>query len=252
MKLLEKIKNLFKKEALSNKVFKNKTINLTVFDVHNCTFINCRIITKDITFFDRCKFEECVISSNYFSRIIRSSVNLNNSYNLSLKYCRGVLTNCSGSYIEYSRFSLDNSMFIGVYYSAIQAKDSSVEHVLSIDDPKGTIQPLHYPSACPLEGEFIAYKYIKRCIVKLLIPADAKRSSAFGFKCRASYAKVLSINNIDNGEPLNSISSERFSPITYKVGEFVYPDSFTENRFNECSHGIHFYLNKEDAINFGI
>ena len=34
----------------------------------------------------------------------------------------------------------------------------------------------------------------------------------------------------------------------YKVGEMVYPDSFNEDRWNECSNGIHFFINKQDAI----
>ena len=36
----------------------------------------------------------------------------------------------------------------------------------------------------------------------------------------------------------------------YKVGEMVYPDSFDEDRRNECSHGIHFFINKQDAIDY--
>ena len=34
------------------------------------------------------------------------------------------------------------------------------------------------------------------------------------------------------------------------MGETVYPDSFDENRFEECSNGIHFFMNKQDAILF--
>lgn len=251
MKLLEKIKKFFKKDVLKNKTFENKTVNLTCFNVHNCIFNNCIITTKRPTYFDKCAFKDCVISSKHLSDIFRSSVFLTNSHNLALRYCGGSLVNCSGSTIDYSGFALDGSDFKRINFSAIRAKNSLVERAVSIGDPEGTIKPTYYPSACPLEGEFIAYKYVGDYIVKLLIPEDAKRSSAFGFKCRASYAKVLSINNIKNGEPINSVSSERYTPITYTVGEFVYPDSFDENRFAECSHGIHFFLNEEDAINYG-
>ena len=36
----------------------------------------------------------------------------------------------------------------------------------------------------------------------------------------------------------------------YKVGEMAYPDKFDDNRWNECSNGIHFFINKQDAIDY--
>ena len=30
----------------------------------------------------------------------------------------------------------------------------------------------------------------------------------------------------------------------------VYPDAFDEDRFNECSNGIHFFIDKQLAINY--
>lgn len=52
---------------------------------------------------------------------------------------------------------------------------------------------------CP-DGAFIGYKKADGKIVKLLIPADAKRSSGTTLKCRCSKAKVLEIQEID-GSP---------------------------------------------------
>ena len=106
--------------------------------------------------------------------------------------------------------------------------------------------------ACPEKGEFVAFKKCSGYIVKLLIPADAKRSSATTRKCRASYAKVLSITTL-SGEPVetNSITNTAYSPnVVYKVGEFVYPDEFDDNRWNECSHGISFFINRQEAVEY--
>lgn len=48
------------------------------------------------------------------------------------------------------------------------------------------------------EGDLIGYKKcLNDVIVKLLIPANAKRSHAFGRKCRAEFAKVLEIFGAD-------------------------------------------------------
>lgn len=100
---------------------------------------------------------------------------------------------------------------------------------------------------CPEEGSFIAWKKLaNEDIAKLLIPEDAERSSATTRKCRASKAIVLAIYDVDGTEvdEGRSISQAR---LAYRVGETVYPDSWDENRWNECSHGIHFFITRREA-----
>ena len=87
-------------------------------------------------------------------------------------------------------------------------------------------------------------------LVELLIPADAKRSSATTEKCRCDKALVVSITEIDTGVQHTETVNFNFAKAIYHVGEIVYPDSFDDNRWNECSHGIHFFINKESAINY--
>ena len=110
----------------------------------------------------------------------------------------------------------------------------------------------YIPLACPSDGAFIGWKKVGRYLVKLEIPEDAKRSSATTNKCRCDKAKVLDIIFISDNSPLNlqEITNFNYHKTTYKVGEMVYPDSFDEERWNECSHGIHFFINKQDAINY--
>ena len=107
------------------------------------------------------------------------------------------------------------------------------------------------PYACPDFGSFIGYKKARGLIVELEILSDAKRVSATGRKCRCDKAKVLSIQNID-GTPsiLTSVASDRDSKFIYKVGEIVTVDDFDENRWNECSTGIHFFINRQEAVNY--
>lgn len=108
----------------------------------------------------------------------------------------------------------------------------------------------YVPLACPECGSFTAFKQCGKYIVELLIPADAKRSSATTRECRASYAKVLSITTLD-GEIAKTdrvMNSNYPSHIVYKVGEYVYPDAFDENRWKESSHGIHFFINRQEAV----
>lgn len=115
---------------------------------------------------------------------------------------------------------------------------------------------LDWPMACPETGSFIAWKkaleyngYIKKCsmIVKLEIPEDAKRSSAMTNKCRASKARVLEIQNMD-GTKADKTEVKSIRGTTYKLGEMVYPDRWDNNRWNECSYGIHFFMTRDEAV----
>jgi hypothetical protein len=97
-------------------------------------------------------------------------------------------------------------------------------------------------SICP-EGDIIGWKKCKGgVIVKLLIPADAKRSNATGRKCRAEYAKVLEIFGDDI-----ALSDYDGGKTIYKAGETVIPDKWDDNRWDECSNGIHFFITRAEA-----
>lgn len=104
---------------------------------------------------------------------------------------------------------------------------------------------------CPEEGDFIAWKRVNNIIVKLSIPAEAKRSSATTRKCRCEYAKVLELQNLD-GTPYNGdkVVNKHYVETIYKVGEIVHPDSWDDNRWNECSHGIHFFITRDEAVRY--
>ena len=109
----------------------------------------------------------------------------------------------------------------------------------------------YIPLSCPSEGAFVAWKKVEgKYLVKLQIPEDARRTSATTRKCRCDKAMVLDITSLDGNKHYDEVTNNRYNETIYKVGEFVYPDSFDENRWNECSHGIHFFVNKEDAINY--
>lgn len=106
------------------------------------------------------------------------------------------------------------------------------------------------PISCPSDGSFIGWKNIKGCLVKLLIPEDAKRSSATTNKCRCDKAKVLEIIDLTTNEHLDKIINEEYAKCVYRVGKMVYPDKFDKNRWKECSHGIHFLINKQEAVEY--
>ena len=65
-------------------------------------------------------------------------------------------------------------------------------------------------------------------------------------------SKVLGFYNTLGTEELDitELVNDNYEKCKYVKGEMVYPDSFDEDRWNECSHGIHFFVNKQDAINY--
>jgi hypothetical protein len=109
---------------------------------------------------------------------------------------------------------------------------------------------LIFPFACPEKGSFIGWKKCRGdLIVELEICADAKRSSATGRKCRCDKAKVISIT-APEGTPVDSAISQYTGAFAYRVGETVSVDNFDDNRWNECAPGIHFFITRQEAVDY--
>ena len=114
---------------------------------------------------------------------------------------------------------------------------------------------INFYIACPEKGSFIAFKKAgnnyNNYIVELLIPEDAKRCSATSRKCRCDKAKVLSITKIDGtSDGVDTVYSIYDETFAYKIGELVEVKDFDDNRWNECSTGIHFFLTRQEAVEY--
>lgn len=122
------------------------------------------------------------------------------------------------------------------------------------------------------------YTYFKYALVTLEIPEDSEvitpsiptywpithtMTDTAGNKFRCSYAKVLDIVDVYNQEKHVDCAfsiydiKKRFNygyndqPITtYIKGRKVVADALDKNPAIECSYGIHFFLSKQEAINF--
>ena len=95
----------------------------------------------------------------------------------------------------------------------------------------------------PQEGSFVAWKKLsKGVIAKLVIPHDALRVNSIGSrKCRASKAFVYELFGAT--EAVDTYTGK----LLYKQGEEVIPNKFDPSKFVECSHGIHFFMTREEA-----
>ena len=110
---------------------------------------------------------------------------------------------------------------------------------------------IFFPMACPEKGSFIAFKKAGCYIIELFIPSNAKRCSATSRKCRCSKAKVISITTLSGDKTnITEVHSNYDPNFIYKLGEYVEVKNFDDNRWNECSTGIYFFITRQEAVNY--
>ncbi len=210
--------------------FKNTSID-TLYD--KCHFIGfnfgsfttdiCALLDRNCSIIFRyCIFEYCVFNQNNTSLIFRNCI----------------FRNCT--YIGIFDAYVNNCHFIG-------------------SEP-------YVPTVCPTKGAFIGWKMglypqlhidgtidgtyeMRPCIIKLLIPTEARRSSGFSRKCRCSKAQVLDIRTLDGNYVGKAFSSYDYG-FTYEPRKIVTVPDFDENRWHECAPGIHFFMEQQEAINY--
>ena len=97
----------------------------------------------------------------------------------------------------------------------------------------------------PQEGTLIVWKKLEGDVLaKLLVPASAKRTATLvGRKCRAEFAEVLELVNCSESYAYDIHSHT----VKYSVGSTVRPDEYDDDIRIECTHGIHFFLTREEA-----
>ena len=121
-------------------------------------------------------------------------------------------------------------------------EDANLEGIISDENTKW------FRLYCPEEGAFLGYK---KCmygrLVQLLIPADAKRTSATMNCCRCDKAKVLTIKSFDYKDSFQEAWSLVDENFVYKVGEWVVAKNFNPDRWYDSTGGIHFWLTREEA-----
>ena len=154
----------------------------------------------------------------------------------------------SGAYLRKADLSgadLRNAYLNGANLSGADLRGAD------LSDVKYNERTAFFALVCPEEGDFIAWKKVGEVIVKLRIPSEAKRSSATTRKCRCEFAEVLALQSLD-GTPYNDdkVVNNNHVETIYKVGEIVHSDSWDGDRWNECSHGIHFFITRDEAVRY--
>ena len=123
------------------------------------------------------------------------------------------------------------------------------------------------PLACPDTGSFVGWKkaywysaadgQVGDCvIVKLRIMEDAKRVSSTARACRASKVEVLEIQSLDGDVLISDKTSAdcavsmKYIDFEYRVGDLIEVENFEEDRWVSVANGIHFFINRQDAVDY--
>lgn len=171
-----------------------------------------------------------------------------------------------------TRFRISDLTFATFTNASFDECNFYTSYIGGIQDLATAKNVPNVPMACPDTGSFIGWKKVflsldlepsepgciqkmveTHGIAKLLIPEDARRSSATGRKCRCNKAKVLEIQDM-NGNILNNAIARSFhdNDFIYITGKMITPTlPFEENRWEECASGIHFFITREEAVNYG-
>ena len=102
----------------------------------------------------------------------------------------------------------------------------------------------------PEEGSFIAWKKVNGgFVIKLQIPEEARRvCSLSGRKIRVSKAIPIAAYSMDKKSRKRTFYGKYDREFIYKIGKEVFPDKFDEDIRIECTHGIHCFITKQEAL----
>ena len=188
------------------------------------------------------------LSGAYLSGADLSGANLSGAYlsgadlsgaDLSGAYLSGAYL--SGAYL--SGADLSGANLSGAYLSGANLIRANLSGAY-LKDAKEADLAIARTRILP-DGDLIGWKKCQGgVIVKLRVPEAAKRSHAFGRKCRAEFADVVEVFGAEFG------ISTHDGKTKYVVGERVMPDGFDEDWTIECSTGVHFFISRIEAENY--
>lgn len=222
--LEQKIQERKENERLSFREMELWDMDLTDMDLSNIEFLLCSFQN---TILNGVNFENSSVENTLFDGCPMRRANFKNAFmrTASFRYCDMRECNIEGA-----------NLFGAVLEFA------NLEGIISNEDTQW------FRLRCPETGAFLAYKKcVNDRLVQLLVPADAKRTSATMPSCRCNKAKVLTIKSFDYTERFDEAWSLVDENFVYRVGQWVEVKDFNEDRWQDSTTGIHFWLTREEA-----
>lgn len=155
--------------------------------------------------------------------------------------CMG--TNFKRANLRFCNFT--NANVKGANFYAAVLEDAVLEDMVADE----TTEYFHLQP--PNNGAFIAYKKcVADRIVMLYIPEDSQRTSATMRSCRCEKAFVVSIRSFNGKKEYKEAQSTVDEDFYYEKGKWVYAENFNPNRWYDSTGGIHFWMTREEAMNY--
>lgn len=190
----------------------------------------------------RATFEDCDLNGTDFSDSDMDHVAFYNNDLRNMKLCRCNARGCSFRFQDMEGIDLSGA---NIYASVLEDAHNQ-DKVIIDDDTKW------YRMRCPEEGPFIAWKCCTDLrVVMMLVPAEAKRCMSTMETGRVSKVKVLKITSIDETEKYTWAQSTVDPDFYYEVGKWLEPaNGFQEDRWKDSSQGIHFFLDRQQCVDY--
>jgi hypothetical protein len=167
--------------------------------------------------------------------------------------------NLRGAYLSYAGLRGSNLRDAGLRGSDLRGTDLREANLRNADLRGTYLRGAHLISAdlsearlphfsLVIDGDMIVWKKLRSGVIaKLLVPAEARRTSSLvDRKCRAEYVRVLELFGLTRAvEALSLLETD--GGTIYKVGEIVRADSYDDDIRVSCTHGIHFFITRQEA-----
>lgn len=239
--------------------------NFRLAKIMDAIFDGTRFIENrcEEAYFNDTSFIQSFFRDNHFERTLFVNCDFTGALFVWQSFINCTFINCN-----FAECSLRSATFTDCSFADCDFDLAVMPDFFYPEKMEGCTNVPYMPMACPDEGEFTGYKVAIRedakldqppmiadyVIVSLRIPSDAKRSAAGGRKCRCDKAQVIAIEQVESkysryaGTTIRTARSAHDFAFKYRVGEEVFVTNFDENPWNECAPGIHFFMNKKEAL----
>ena len=222
--LREKLKERKEGELLNLRDMELSDADLSGWDL---SWVDFSLTSFHRVSFDHADMHRCAVENALFDDCSFRGTN----------FCQANLKGAAMRYDDLSRADISGANL----FSAV-LEHANLTGIISDENTK------FFRLYCPEKGAFLGYKKcFNNRLVQLLIPADAKRTSATMNSCRCSKAKVLSIKSFDYKEEYDEAWSLVDENFVYRKGQWVEVPDFNEDRWMDSTTGIYCWLTREEA-----
>ncbi len=244
------IKSDFTKANLNYAIFNEALLDDCIFDK---TFLNMTSFIESDG--DNLSFNSADLICTNFTGASCHGVTFGDAYINNVNFSKAFMKDAifSGATIistNFWRANINNAHFVGT-------KIGDNVNLHTIYNPINVKELPNIPLVCPEKGSFIGYKIgicdtldFHYCLIELEILKTSKRSSGKSRICRCDKAKVLDIIDIKTNKHIGKCVSYFYRDFEYKVGKISRAVGFDKNRWRDAADGIHFFMSKQEALDY--